>query len=980
MAKKDTKQCGKCGEIKESSQFYVSYSELHHDSLVPYCKSCLSEYDFHEMSSAIEICRSIDKPFKLDLYKTSLLKGKDNPLGKYMRMIILNSKLDTFKNSDGITDEVKTITRMNTEILRKEKELEELEEKTKSVKKEDNSKIPDELISKWGKGYSSDEYDMFETKFKLIEQSYPLKSTMHFESLKLYTLYACRAEMAIREGDAEGANKWGKLQQAQATQAKITPQHLSSADLSQGLDNFSSLAIAVEKAVDIIPLIPMYIEKGQDKADMMILFYVNYERKLKGLPEVTHGEVYEFYNEMIASYVENNPDDYSFLLDGDDSVPLVNRVYDWVFNVRIPREKKEHPNDPFYQNLEKWVTLVSYLKWYPDAFYTLITPKEGGIRLGLDQCIMLRGLARFKHLYDVQGRGSGKCVAYDAMLFTEDGMIEIGSLFDYKKLDNSEEIINQNIGILNRYGKIENSNKGIISGYKKTKKITTREGISIEASLNHPLLIMNKDGILEYKESKDLKIGDFLCINRNNDIWGKTVDLDVDMDKYISSINGKDIHKYGYMNKNLPTTLTKELSLILGYLVGDGTLTREDIMLFSSKDDDMVERYISFMEDKIGVKVKRRKTEIDYVSYGKYYREYFRQLGLNKVDAFGKEIPECILKAPREYVVEFIKGLFDTDGCVEKNLVSFCTASEKLSKQVQNVLLNFGIISKRYKKKNKQYNTDAYIISISGENVDKYYRCIGFSCGRKQKKLEDLCSNGKVKNTNVNIIPHQKNNVVSLYEKARAYNNSDFGRSIKHVRNGANQLTYDKLKSLIYDWKYDNCEKDGLENFKELYELNYFYSPITEIMDSENYVCDLQMPETHSFIGNGIVNHNTFIQQLYSYHCMTFFPNINISMSAQTLSNASSLVKDKYNEIMKFYPLLKNECNEKECRFTENNTYVSWKSGASLTTLANAQSSKGNRKHRMTIEESAQVNEKLYEDNSKMSLYTVMYIENSVNL
>lgn len=414
---KEMMTCQKCGNTQEKDKaFFVSYSPLHGATgRVPICKSCLNEYDFYDKKEIIEVLRAIDKPFKEVIYE-SCITGKDRAmLGKYIRMLSLSHKMETFSDSDGIVQENKSMMQVKSQIEQKRSELQQLEGAIKELNQEVENKkkkieIDDELVKKWGKGYEPDEYEMFENKFKLIESSYPIKSTMHYESLKLYVLYACRAELAIKEGDADGANKWGKLAQQQATQAKITPQNLTSADLSQGLDNFSSLAIAVEKAVDIIPLIPTYIEKGQDKADMMILFYINYERKLKGLPECTHEEVYNFYNEMIQSYIENNPNDYSFLIskDEDDNRPLINRVYDWVFNVRIPEQKRKHPHDPFYQNLDKWTTLVSYLRWFPDAFYRLITPKEGGIKLGLDQCVLLRALARFKHVYDVQGRGSGK--------------------------------------------------------------------------------------------------------------------------------------------------------------------------------------------------------------------------------------------------------------------------------------------------------------------------------------------------------------------------------------------------------------------------------------------------------------------------------------------------------------------------------------------------------------------------------------------
>ena len=49
-------------------------------------------------------------------------------------------------------------------------------------------------------------------------------------------------------------------------------------------------------------------------------------------------------------------------------------------------------------------------------------------------------------------------------------------------------------------------------------------------------------------------------------------------------------------------------------------------------------------------------------------------------------------------------------------------------------------------------------------------------------------------------------------------------------------------------------------------------------------------------------------------------------------------------------------------RFSKNDALVKFKNGASITNLANAQTSKGRRKHRIKIEESALLNNTLYED------------------
>lgn len=96
-------------------------------------------------------------------------------------------------------------------------------------------------------------------------------------------------------------------------------------------------------------------------------------------------------------------------------------------------------------------------------------------------------------------------------------------------------------------------------------------------------------------------------------------------------------------------------------------------------------------------------------------------------------------------------------------------------------------------------------------------------------------------------------------------------------------------------------------------------------------------------------------------HCAIFFPDIEISMTAQTQNNASDLLKDKWHELVKFYPLLKDEIT-KPPSFTKDSAEIHFKSGGRIDVLANAQSSKGQRRKRLQIEESALLNNRLFED------------------
>ena len=104
----------------------------------------------------------------------------------------------------------------------------------------------------------------------------------------------------------------------------------------------------------------------------------------------------------------------------------------------------------------------------------------------------------------------------------------------------------------------------------------------------------------------------------------------------------------------------------------------------------------------------------------------------------------------------------------------------------------------------------------------------------------------------------------------------------------------------------------------------------------------------------------TFKEVLGMYLAAIFFPDIEISMTAQTRENAAKLLNEKHREIMKFYPLLQNEVIKSN--FSKDSAEVWFTSGGFIDIMANQQSSKGARRKRLNIEESALLNNMLFQD------------------
>lgn len=104
----------------------------------------------------------------------------------------------------------------------------------------------------------------------------------------------------------------------------------------------------------------------------------------------------------------------------------------------------------------------------------------------------------------------------------------------------------------------------------------------------------------------------------------------------------------------------------------------------------------------------------------------------------------------------------------------------------------------------------------------------------------------------------------------------------------------------------------------------------------------------------------TMLELMSIYHTCIFFPDITIAMSAQTKENAASISESKHKEIMKWFPLMNNEIMK--ASFAKDKVEVIFKSGGAYSVLGNVQSTKGQRRHRLNIEESALLNNELFKD------------------
>jgi ribonucleoside-diphosphate reductase alpha chain len=102
----------------------------------------------------------------------------------------------------------------------------------------------------------------------------------------------------------------------------------------------------------------------------------------------------------------------------------------------------------------------------------------------------------------------------------------------------------------------------------------------------------------------------------------------------------------------------------------------------------------------------------------------------------------------------------------------------------------------------------------------------------------------------------------------------------------------------------------------------------------------------------------TFLEVLASIIICILYPGTTFAISAQTKEASAKILGVKAKELLKMIPMLEKEIFKKN--FSAKNAEIIFRNGSELNILINGTSSLGQRRHRIAIEESAQMNNNTY--------------------
>ncbi|MFH1440095.1 MAG: LAGLIDADG family homing endonuclease [Candidatus Woesearchaeota archaeon] len=443
-------------------------------------------------------------------------------------------------------------------------------------------------------------------------------------------------------------------------------------------------------------------------------------------------------------------------------------------------------------------------------------------------------------------RGSGKCLTGDTLISMEDGsLIPIGELADSEK---SIICLNNNLKL--NIGKKEGFYKRKVN---KIYKIKLRTGKTIELTPEHPLLTVNG-----WVPANNLNFNERIATPRTLPFFG-------DDDMAESKVK------------------------LLSYLIAEGHLG-DNFVLFSNMDDKIVEDFklaVKQFDSNLIINTHSKKGCFRVVqnlgrkiisqgkrdnlgrfiggpkinNYKSSLRNWIDSFGLYGKDSYTKFIPPKIFTLPKNKIALFLNRLFSCDGCIYHNsprhiwCVSYTSSSEQIIRQVQHLLLKFGIVSIIRDKliKYKGDNKKSFELTIIQKSLHTFLQEIGFY-GKKELKAE-IAIKECIKitnNTNVDTIPKE------IWKNYQPNNWKEIGEKMGYKRANAlkTSINYSPSRQKLFQIaKYDQNEQ-----IMALANSDIFWDEIVKIeeIQKETDVYDITVPDTHNFVANDIIVHNSY--------------------------------------------------------------------------------------------------------------------------
>ncbi len=422
------------------------------------------------------------------------------------------------------------------------------------------------------------------------------------------------------------------------------------------------------------------------------------------------------------------------------------------------------------------------------------------------------------------------CVAGDSMVRLADGTTKrIDELVPDAEPDSDTPI---DIKLLDKFGNAVAGQMLFHSGAHPTKRLRTRAGYELVGTDNHPILCLESIAgvpILQWRRVDEIVPGTVVCISRT----------------------------YRPETEGALTGDEARLGILAGMFVSEGWAS-ESRAGFNNTDEELFTAAVGAYEELIGGRfyVSSRTIasgsvlhELDVHNLEDLRRSRLAELiGKRSAD---KQVPRCIWASALGVKRAFLATMFEGDGSVSlaeraSIHIRYDSYSRKLARDVQSLLLEFGVASRILELK----GGTAWRVSITNRRDARLFQeRVGFLTRKKELLDAALEQIPRVSRAmSADHIPF-----IAAYVRAEA------GRGKREWLSKRNFDRWERLDQLGDEfWPLiANAEAEAV--VRPVVESGYFYDTVKSVEDSGvQPVYSVRVDsDDHSYLANGFVNHNT---------------------------------------------------------------------------------------------------------------------------
>jgi DNA gyrase subunit A len=443
---------------------------------------------------------------------------------------------------------------------------------------------------------------------------------------------------------------------------------------------------------------------------------------------------------------------------------------------------------------------------------------------------LVDGQGNFGSVDDDPAAAMRYCVVGETRVRTPNGSARIDDLAAGLEADSERDV---DLTVLDRRGRPVHASRVFHSGEHPTLTLHTREGYELTGTENHPVLcLVDMVGVplLLWKRLDELRPGDHAAVARSP----RTGDAQLGPSE-------------------------RSLALLLGAFVSEGWASEERAG-FNNTDGDFFAAVQSAYDEHVGgtryvsertIRSGSRLYELDVQNLARFNVSPLAFLVGQRSAA--KRIPELVWRGSAAFKRAFLQALFTGDGSSSllprsTIQVSYSSFSPYLAAEVQQLLLELGIISRRCRRSSRGEHK---VILTNRREARLFSKRVGF-LGLKQRKL---CNDLETIPLRSRALSSDRVPFVSNYIRAEA-------GGPRSDRDWLRRHNVDRIER----WEHSGAaisERIASEEVRRVVEPlltgEHYFAEVTSVEPAGvQSVYSLRVDtDDHSFLTDGFISHNT---------------------------------------------------------------------------------------------------------------------------